>query len=624
MANAGVINIGLKASVEPFTKGIATAERSLSTVVGGAAAKGLGILGGGIDKLGGSAKGLIGSISGIGSVAGIAGAALGALGGASIAALTANSLSALDAQGELADRLGVTGGALAAFSHAVQMTGGPTEELPAILGKLSATLGKAASEGGTAGEAFTKLGLDAGKLANVGPIEALKQIGDRIGAISNPALQAAAAVEIFGKKGPELLGTLKAGSAGIAEFEKEAVALGVAVDGVGYASIAAANDQLDRAKAAFAGIGNSFAVALSPYIEAASKAFVDFLTSGGPLIPKLQTGIQYIGTGLGYVVDVANLGRIAFLGVQTAATGFAGLTITGIGLVGKALESLLNLIPGVNATFGSTTLAIGESLTSLAKDQGKALFDAIKTPPSEGIQSFFSGVESAAHSSAAAVTSNATAFGKMGESIDEAGKKVQTMEAKLRESIATFGMNTYQVELYKAAQDGASDADINRIGGLLQQKKAMDEAKSAQEQMAADAKRFVEETRTPLEKMAETQAKLKTLLESGQIDKTTFDRATAKSRDDAGLNTPDKFAEKAGDSRTTGEATKFAGALAAGSIEARSAVLNHQAGRGNDKTAEKTADNTGKTAQGVQSMANEFRRLFVAMTTGADEPAYSI
>jgi hypothetical protein len=582
MAVIGVIDIMMKASTEPFVKGVKDAGSALGGFLQKAsAATGLDSLTGKLASAGPALKGFasdlassIGQVAKMGAVAG--GVALGGL-----AAFVASSLDTVDAQGEMAERLGVTGGAMSAFGYAVKLTGGPVEALPEILGKLNGTLGLAAREATPAAAAIRRLGLDAKALADSGPIEATKAIADRLSKIESTAERAAVATQIFGEQGAKLAGTFKAGAGGIASLEAEAQKLGIVLTEGEHAAAAAAKDAMDRAGTAIQGIGSQLAVQLAPYIEAAASQFAELGSAGGGAGPMIATGLDMAGTAVGFVADAANYLKLTFLNVQSFITsGFAGV-VSIIASVGEAIESVVNMLPGVEVSFTQTVRAIADDLDKLAGQQVRGLQDALdQDPPSTKIKSFLDGIKDSANKSAEAINSTASATRGLGDSMADSAFKVSELESKLKEQIATVGMTSSQIEVYKLAQKGASTADVERVAGLANQLKELEANHKAQEKFASDATKLFEDTRTPLEKFKLEASKIQAMFDQGFIDKETLARGLDKAKKDAGA----------------GGESKRAGAIEFGSKEARSAILTHQGRADSSDQAVKTATIKGAEA----------------------------
>lgn len=162
----------------------------------------------GISKVGGAA---------IGALAGFGGAVV--LGGLQSAVSGAFELAS--SMSEAAGRIGVTVEALQALRVAATDNGVSNEALESSMARLNVQLGDLQAGSKTATKAFDAIGLSATALKGLSPDEAFSAIADKIAAIKDPTLQAAAAQDIFGKSYAQLLPLIKGGSEALREAAEE-------------------------------------------------------------------------------------------------------------------------------------------------------------------------------------------------------------------------------------------------------------------------------------------------------------------------------------------------------------------------------------------------------------------
>lgn len=555
MATIGIINIGMSLSTAGLAKGLSTARGALGSFTSAITSSG---------------AAFAGFATAIGAGAAVAG----------LTALTKASLDSIDNTAEMASQIGTSVGAFTALQYATKLTGGDVDALGGSLQKMGINLSKATLEGGTAAEAFSKLGLDANELKSLDPSAAFAKIAGAISEIDSPADQAAAAMDIFGKSGVNLLNTIKAGPEALSALSDEAVKLGVSVSDVDAAKVGAAKDALDRAGAAITGVGNTLAIQLAPFIEVAAKKLVEFATSGIDMGKIVSTALEWVASGIGVVLDVVHTLKLGFMALQAGITKAIAFAVDAISGMAKALEFVLNKLPGVHVAFSQTLDAIGQDMHKLAADQwGDAQKELMKEPPSTGVKSFFADVQSQAQAAAEAITKAGTSVNTMGDDFAQAAGKVGELEEKLKLQIATFGMSSEQADIFKLKQQGVSDALLGNVQALSEQLNAMQEKKKLEDDLKSQAQQVIESTRTPMEKFESEISKLKTLLESGMIDQTTFQRAADKAQKDV-LGTP-KDENK----------LQFASALELGSNETRQAILRNR-GIGAKDPMNKLEDNT--------------------------------
>lgn len=177
-------------------------------------------------NLGKSVSGVKGILSGFaaGAIAGL----VGVLGG-SLIAVTKNALDYAGSLGEVSDKMGVTTKFLQEFRYAATQAGASTDEADASLTKMNLTLGKALEGNKAAVSAFTNLGVAITDVNGKGrTADAI--YGDVAAAISkipDPARQAAAAQQIFGKGFAAILPLLKQGKDGFNALANEAQRFGL-------------------------------------------------------------------------------------------------------------------------------------------------------------------------------------------------------------------------------------------------------------------------------------------------------------------------------------------------------------------------------------------------------------
>lgn len=91
----------------------------------------------------------------------------------------------------LRERTGTTIPQLLAIRRVLKETGVGADEAAAVIAKMQRSIAMAAFEGGGAQKVFADLGLSIEDLAKLGPAQQLASLGEKIGAVQNPALRAA-------------------------------------------------------------------------------------------------------------------------------------------------------------------------------------------------------------------------------------------------------------------------------------------------------------------------------------------------------------------------------------------------------------------------------------------------
>ena len=99
---------------------------------------------------------------------------------------------------------------------------------------------------------------------------------------------------------------------------------------------------------------------------------------------------------------------------------------------------------------------------------------------------------------------------------------------RLQVQADTFGMNAADVAYYEASLSGATEEQLRQVEALGQ----LIQARQQEADLLADGRKVYEAMRTPQEKYGDELDRLGKLLDAGAIAQETFDRASAKARED--------------------------------------------------------------------------------------------
>jgi len=155
-----------------------------------------------------------GSFAGVGKALSLGGVGLSA--GAVFAGIGAAMKTAIDAGGELNDmmaRTGAKGRDLVILQQMFKNAGMEAGQVPQSLNKMQKALAGVNEDGEQTANAFNKIGLNIHDLQQMDAVGAFRAIGEKIAGIESPAQRTAAAMEIFGRSGGELLAVMTDGSA---------------------------------------------------------------------------------------------------------------------------------------------------------------------------------------------------------------------------------------------------------------------------------------------------------------------------------------------------------------------------------------------------------------------------
>lgn len=346
-----------------FNRGIKSAESSMSkfkSMAGGAAVAGI--------------------------AAGFAAAAAAATG------LAVGIKGALDLGGalsELSSRTGVAAGSLRVLQEAFDRGGIAAEKVGPVVNKLQRAIVEAGTGTGPAAQAFKSLGISVDSLRGMSATDQFQAIGQAIGALPDPASRAAAAMQIFGKSGGELLALFN-NSGAMAE----------AANAVGaQAGILMQNaDMFDKAsdilngigtklQGFFVGVADTLVPALMPLLEAADG--IDLSGMGQDLGNAIAFGLTIITSG--------NLGNILSAQLKLSGAQFINLLVQGItGMVAFLAQRLVD-IPSEFVTLlsivtkadfwagvGNGLLAAAMKFSAVIQRAAAKLLDAVSNVPGLG------------------------------------------------------------------------------------------------------------------------------------------------------------------------------------------------------------------------------------------------
>jgi len=420
--NFGRVNVSITASTGGLTAGLGRAGKQLKTF--GSSVGGLsGVMG----RLGGS----------MGSLLPVFGAFTTAAG--AIAALT-SATRAAEALHNLSQELGVATGDLQVMQQAAAESGVSQELLTTGLRRTTRMVGELAMGTPAAVKAFAQLGLTMQDMAGLSVSQQFALISQRIAAL--PAqMQAAAAIDIFGRSGQGMLNFIRNGSQAIGEIDTLLTQLGVKMSGEQVAAIEAMGDAIGRMTLPMQGFINQFLAELAPAITAVSQILLEFFTSSNTgfsyaklfadgLIVALK-GLVAIGSIL---VGTFQMFKALLLGIAAAATTAFGVMATAIGSV---LEFLGQIIPGLQSVgqgisqFGEQTQMVGDALFQEADSAFGAALENFANPLQGFDQKMADAQRQAAESAVKPVEAAATVAGQIaGNEITKAiGASSQALKA---------------------------------------------------------------------------------------------------------------------------------------------------------------------------------------------------
>lgn len=276
---------------------------------------------------------------------------------------------------KLAQRLGVTYGEMAGLAQAGALANVSLDQIGAAAGRADAAFVRAARGSQQAQAVFANLGLDLQQLGRLNTADRFEEIGAAIAALPTEAERAAAATQLFGRQGAQLLPLFNEGAEGIARARQEAEAFGLALTNAQATDVRAMNDSFVRAQSAISGVVQQVVAFLSPAVTAVVEQFNAFIANiGGANIGQaigegILVGAEFLaGVGDWFIENFS--GTFQFLsqvGQQLGGVfGFLNRTVSFLsGVFNSAKAIFLTIVQAFSATFlGLSTIAqqIGQFL----------------------------------------------------------------------------------------------------------------------------------------------------------------------------------------------------------------------------------------------------------------------
>lgn len=313
--------------------------------------------------------------------AGIVTAAAGAT--AAVAAMGAGLKNAFDLGGRLSDvaaRMGTTAGRAQVLETALANTGMAGESAATVVQKLQDQIATAAQSGNNA--KFEGLGLDPSELMGMDSISAFEKVGEAIASIENPMQRTQAAMEIWGRKGAELL--VLFGDRGAMSFAREQLGDQANILDQSAADFDRASDILGGAfkkmQGFFVGLGSRLVDHLMPVFDAFNK--LDLAGIGQRFGDAIVSAVQWVKAAW-ETIDFALAGQMArdslTLGFKSAANLlYKSLVASFFAAVQMLVEQIKNVIMLFSIlTTANFWRGLGNVLLGLARSFGAILLEFI-------------------------------------------------------------------------------------------------------------------------------------------------------------------------------------------------------------------------------------------------------
>lgn len=381
---------------------------------------------GGISRIASGAALAVGGIAGIG-------------GGAALANMGRQSINTADQIGHLQNRLGGTAQFWSGMGHAAELSGVSVQTFTMAMQRMTRRIGEASRGTGEAKDQIAAFGLDAGKLSKLPLERQFFIIADKLAAIKNPGLRAAAAMKLFDSEGVALIQMMTDGSAGLQKMMQDAISLGVVMNNVDILNAQGFKGALTRMGAAFQGFANDIILPALPMMTDAVQSLTDYVLINksawmqwgntaidifGQVLNFISPVFEVMGRGLGMAVDgwqmLAQVAGTAWEIIKEIFSG-AGEVIGGVAAgIAQLAQGNFSGFSAINDQLSSSAAARGERLGGLFGQLGN---DALNATSGGGFGGGGVSAASAQAQLARALGSNEEATALLRELVDISRKR---------------------------------------------------------------------------------------------------------------------------------------------------------------------------------------------------------
>ena len=315
---------------------------------------------------------------------------------------------------KLSQSLGISAKAYQALAHAAGLAEVEQGTLNSAFLKMQVNLGKLANGSAAAAKAFATIGLSAKSFVGLNAEQSFLKIADAISKLPTPALQAAAAVALFGKSGATMLNFLKSINKDLPETKKFLVAMGLAMEDLDVGRIEEMGDAIGALKLPSQGFANLFLKEIAPAITAASKNLIEFSKTSKDGF----SAATVLGQGT-YVVIAALVG--VFNVLNALAKGLKGVWILLIAAGTKGFGFILTIVGDMAGLFGGLLTTIENIGRSIINSMIAPLKNLLLLMARAAEATGMTGLAKNLRDSAASMTELGTASGKFGEWVGSFG-----------------------------------------------------------------------------------------------------------------------------------------------------------------------------------------------------------
>jgi hypothetical protein len=341
MASLGQLVVSLSAETSRFQQGMSQAQKQ--------------------------AQGTFGSITSLAKTAGAA--IVAALSVRSIASAIQGQINLADEVAKTSQKLGIQAEELQKLRYAADLSGASADTLTKAVTRL-------AVDAQNGGKALASIGVSArGSNGEMKSAQTLfTEVAEAVSKMGDGTQKTAAAVQLFGRSGADLIPLLNSGAAGIKAMTDEASQLGFVMDTEMTDAAQRFNDNLTRLSKAKDGLFVQVTRQLLPALEALTNEMVAFAkegtmaaTIGKSIVTVFQT-VAVVGSDLYFVISQITLALVALV---DSAAKVASFDFSGAASVWTEYNKQANEARERLDSFQSALFSVGETAKQVGNEVDK-------------------------------------------------------------------------------------------------------------------------------------------------------------------------------------------------------------------------------------------------------------
>jgi hypothetical protein len=421
-----------------------------------------------------------------------------------IGGFVSNIRTSVDETAKLAARTGIAVEALQGFQVAAGLSG--VQNLEGAVQRLTISIGDAGQGVKSAQDGLSRLGLSFEELSAMAPEDQFRAVSAAISQLPSQAEKAAAAADLFGRTGVELLPLF---ASNLEEIEARAQRLGIILSGEQTGAIEEMNDALSLVYQTFEGIIGQVTANLAPIVSSIAEEFLSFVEAfqgfggegGSGIADALTEGLLDFAEYMASILDSAIQQFLSF-----------GEIMSGVGMI---FEFVANTFVAVSETLRAVFNVFEMVGNAIMLGLGKIL---------EGLGSWVSsdleqvGRDLAA-SSSQALSQNASEAGDAAANAFNAAVGERNFGRAQTPSDGMFGTAVAETRERFGRRGAAAAAAPETPQAMTAEQQYADKMQKLQQEMAENARKAEEERQKKLGDLNARYAEESAKIEEDRLDK---------------------------------------------------------------------------------------------------------